>query len=279
MIRISFILVAAVAGLLITTGQDPVLEVQRLTPHAYVIHGAGANSVVIKGDAGLMLVDSQPPARTDALLAALRQLSESPLRYLIYTHHHREISEGGRTQGAGAITMAHRRANERLVEAGHPGTEIVFDSTLSINLEPLTVSLYHKGPGHTDGDAVVYLHQDRVLILGDLASPGQHPIILPEHGASIREWIRVLRTLQKDFGDSEGLTVVPAHGSPGSIEIIREQIEYLQDFIGAMEDAHRHGLTLAEARREAAPLREKYAHYKGNGFERNLEVAYGETGG
>ena len=167
----------------------------------------------------------------------------------------------------------------RAEPAGHPGTEIVFDSTLSINLEPLTVSLYHKGPGHTDGDTVVYLHQDEVLILGDLASPGQHPIILPEHGASIREWIRVLRTLHKDFGDSEGLIVVPAHGSPGSIDIIREQIEYLEDFIAAMEDAHRHGLTLAEARREAAPLREKYAHYKGNGFERNLDVAYGETGG
>ena len=133
--------------------------------------------------------------------------------------------------------------------------------------------------GNLLGRAAGHGSQARVLILGDLASPGQHPIILPEHGASIREWIRVLRTLQKDFGDSEGLTVVPAHGSPGSIEIIREQIEYLQDFIAAMEDAHRHGLTLAEARREAAPLRDKYAHYKGNGFERNLEVAYGETGG
>ena len=278
--KLSALLPSAALGLaFVGDFQGPDLEVQQLTPHAYLVRGAGANSVVIQGDDGLLLVDCKPPSRTAALMEELDRLSESSLRYLIYTHHHREITEAGPTQGKGAVTIAHTRAHQRLLDAGHPGAEIVFDSTLTVNLEPFTISLYHKGPGHTDGDAIVYLQQERVLVLGDLASPGQHPIILPEHGASIREWLRVLRGLERDFRDEEGLTVVPAYGEAGSMELVREQVAYLQDLVDAMEEAHRHGFTLAEARREAAPVREKYSHYKGNNFERNLEVAYRETGG
>jgi glyoxylase-like metal-dependent hydrolase (beta-lactamase superfamily II) len=279
-IKIAVLLLVPALALVLAFPQSGDLDVQQLTPHAYLIGGSGANSVVIEGDDGLMLVDCKPPALTDRLKEVLATHFEGrSIRYLVYTHHHRDITEGGPRQGGGAVTIAHSRAHQRLLEAGHPGAEIIFATTLSVNLRPFTVSLYHKGPGHTDGDSTVYLHEERVLVLGDLASPGRHPVILPEHGASIREWLRVLRTLQRDFLDDEDLTVVPAHGPPGSMEMVAEQIAYLQDLVDAMEEAHRHGLTLSEARREAATLRDKYSHYKGNSFERNLEVAYREIGG
>lgn len=258
-------------------GRD--VEVQQLTPHAWLISGAGANCVVIDGAEGAMLLDCKPPAQNKAVQQALARISNRPLRYLVYTHHHRGNTEAGPTLGQGAVTIAHGRAHQRLLEVGHPGAEVTFDAKLRVNLRPFTISLYHKGPAHTDGDSIVYFHEERVLFLGDLASPGYHPVILPEHGASIREWIRVLRSLERDFRDDDGLTVVPAHGPAGSMEMVRDQITYLEDLISSMEEAHRHGLTLSEARREGAPLREKYSDFKGSGFERNLEAAYRETGG
>jgi hypothetical protein len=88
----------------------------------------------------------------------------------------------------------------------------------------------------------------------------------------------VLRELRKDFKGASQLCVVPAFGPSGGLELLQQQIDYLQDLVDAMDDAHRRGLSLDEALDGAGPLRARYGRLGVEQLERNLRAVYRETG-
>ena len=96
------------------------------------------------------------------------------------------------------------------------------------------------GRGHTGGDAVVFLPEEKILITGDLLSTG----ISYLGDAYPEEWVRTLEKLKKlDFE-----TILPGHGDP--IED-REKIDhfqaYLTDFWKQAVQMRKHGVEADEA--------------------------------
>src|ERR1043165_10199384 len=78
------------------------LDVVQLRPNFYVIGGAGANVVVQLGPEGVILVDSGSTERADQVLAAIRRLTDLPIRYIINT----------------SMDADHTGGNEKLARAG-----------------------------------------------------------------------------------------------------------------------------------------------------------------
>jgi len=78
------------------------LEVVQLRPNFYVIGGAGGNVVVQLGPEGVVLVDSGSTERADQVLAAIRRLTDLPIRYIINT----------------SMDADHTGGNEKLAKAG-----------------------------------------------------------------------------------------------------------------------------------------------------------------
>ena len=77
--------IAAIVGvvLAISVGiQDRKADLQRLTAHAWLIRGTGANVVVFDGADGKLLVDCKPPSQSDAVGDALARISEGGLSRL-----------------------------------------------------------------------------------------------------------------------------------------------------------------------------------------------------
>ena len=110
----------------------------------------------------------------------IRKVTDKPIRYLIYSHHHFDHIAGGKAfKDAGATIVAHRRAKERLEKLQDPATplpdEVVEDSGRVMRFGGKIVELSYVGLNHSDSTLVMRLPQDRLIFLVDLVPVGAFP--------------------------------------------------------------------------------------------------------
>ncbi len=148
------------------------------------------NAILSSGPDGLLLVDHIGDWRTmtcDSAAArvferAIRAHGNGRLRYLIDTHWHGDHVGGNERYGREAVIVAQRNTRTKLASPQKPWwapdglraleprglPAIVFDNSMSIFMNGEEVRLWHFGPGHSAGDAVVYFPREKVVHVGDL---------------------------------------------------------------------------------------------------------------
>lgn len=201
------------------------------------------NGWVVLGD-HVLIIDANMPARADTLLAAVRRTTDKPVRYLFNTHHHGDHLYGNRVVAGrtGAAVVAYSGMAEELRRyetgafGGQPGRwEQVAKLRPDVAAVPVMaptqtferalvldggngrrVELLHPGLGHTRGDAVAWLPNERVLFTGDLASNGPFNIV---RDAEMAPWVDTLAALQA----LDPLIVCPGHGPRGDATLLTDQ--------------------------------------------------------
>ena len=112
---------------------------------------------------------------------------------------------------------------ENFLRNKQPGApRVVFTDQASVFLGGTEVRAYYFGRGHTNGDAVIYFPDLRVIHTGDLITEGM-PVMDYRNGASAVEWVKVLDAiLELDFD-----TVIPGHGPLLTKERVRSDRQKL----------------------------------------------------
>jgi cyclase len=218
----------------------------------------GANIAVLVGSDGLVLVDAKVAPWHQMVLAALKQLSDRPVRYVIDTHCHGDHTSGNAAfQREGATVIAHRNVRERLAIpqsycSPRPGTglpTVTFDSELTLYIDDEEIRIIKLPAGHTDGDAMVYFKKANVVATGDafigtgfVASslPGPSRTEGGTMAGVIDELRRILRLIHADA------KVVPGHGAQASMSDVRHSLEVLEAMQNAIQPQVRAGRTLDE---------------------------------
>jgi glyoxylase-like metal-dependent hydrolase (beta-lactamase superfamily II) len=165
---------------------------EKLSEHAYAYTAEGdPNTGIVVGDDAVMVIDTQAtPAMAQDVIRRIREVTDKPIRYVTMSHYH-----AVRVLGASAYRPEHviasRDTYDLIVERGEadmkseierfprlfrdvgsiPGLTwptLVFEKRLTLMLGKLQVEIMQLGRGHTKGDTVVWLPQDRVLFSGDL---------------------------------------------------------------------------------------------------------------
>jgi glyoxylase-like metal-dependent hydrolase (beta-lactamase superfamily II) len=144
-------------------------------------------------------------------------------------------------QALSAEVIASGNARRIMAETQTEGLpNITIDDYLRIYLGDLAVDLHYFGRGHTDGDLVIHLPEERVVVMGDLFAlygPYLH-LIHYAAGGSARDWSRTLeRALQLDFD-----TVIPGHSGVtdrATLEGYLAETVRLQDMVRQMNRAKR----------------------------------------
>jgi glyoxylase-like metal-dependent hydrolase (beta-lactamase superfamily II) len=187
------------------------LTTSKITNNLYMIRDGGAGNVgVLVTDAGVILVDDMFGRDGPGIAAEVKKVTDKSIKYIISTHHHADHTGSNdmfRTQGI-QIVM-HRNARANLVNLKQPGlSHIAFGDESDIYLGGTSVQVIYAGPGHTNGDAVVYFPSERTLHAGDLFVSDGEIYIDMKNGGTIRTWDETVRKiLQYDFD-----VVIPGHG-------------------------------------------------------------------
>jgi cyclase len=208
---------------------DDDVEVVQIRPNFYVIGGAGANIVVQTGPEGVVLVDSGSTAMSEQVLAAIRQITPLPIRYIINTSMDAEhvggngelaaaglsilagalaagagLGDALMTNNGGASVLAHENVLLRMsVPTGRraivpsellPTKTFAFRS-YSMYLNGEGIQVIHQPAAHTDGDVIVFFRRGDVIATGDIIDTTRFPVIDPERGGSVQGEIDALNRL------------------------------------------------------------------------------------
>ncbi len=203
----------------------------------YVLVGEGGNIGVSVGSDGILLVDAQYAPLHQKIMAAIRKISQQPIRYLINTHHHTDHVEGNEAMAkAGAVIVAHENLRERL-SAGDPNPNnparatppapkqalpvLTYSESITLHFNGEEIYVYHPPPAHTDGDSVVYFRRANVIHVGDLPSSIRYPRIDTRNGSvdgMIAAADHILEIANQDT------KIIPGHiGTAISVKELQEQ--------------------------------------------------------
>ena len=204
---------------------DIQIRTVRVTESIYMLQGSGGNIGVSIGDDGTFIVDDQFAPLTEKITAAIAELTDNPVDFVINTHWHYDHTDGNENFGrAGAIIVAQENSrrrmetdqivslSNRLQEAyskeGLP--KITFGDSIRFHYNDNQIDIVHFGPAHTDGDAVVFFRDSNVIHTGDVFVRYGLPFIDGPNGGAISGMIDALWGIAGLIGDDT--TIIPGHG-------------------------------------------------------------------
>ena len=200
--------------------------------NVHLLYGAGGNVAVQIGEDGILVVDTGATASREALLAAIRELSDAPIRWIVNTSADRNhtggnetISQAGMTvNGNPAAIISHENVLARMTAENRPVTEMplntFFESGRDFFFNGEAVFLHHVPNAHSDGDIFVYFRGSDVLVAGELfVTTTQYPVIGLEAGGGIDGVIDGLNAMLDiavpAYLQEGGTYVIPGRGRLG----------------------------------------------------------------
>src|SRR5258708_10509316 len=114
--------------------------------------------------------------RAEPYIDAIKAVTEKPIKYVIYSHHHYDHIAGGQPfKDLGAIFIAHRRAKERLLELKKQNALLpdvvmpdqVVDGKKTITLGGTALELIYVGRNHSDNSLVMRLPTQKTFFVFD----------------------------------------------------------------------------------------------------------------
>ena len=191
----------------------------------YLLHGAGGNVGVFAGSSAVLLVDAQFAPLADRILAAVGELTDAPVRYVINTHWHPDHVGGNAPMARVGATLISQAGTARRMAApqyteffgrttpaatDHARPAVTFVDSISIRVDGETITAFHVDSAHTDGDAVVRFARANVVQMGDLYFSAQYPFIDLSSGGTVEGMIRAADAV---LALSDTATrVIPGHG-------------------------------------------------------------------
>lgn len=200
------------------------IETVKLAPNFYVLNGQGGAIGVLTGPDGVLMVDSQFAPLTEKIVAAVKQVSNTPIKFLINTHVHGDHTGGNENLGKmGVVIFAREELRNRLAHPapaanGTPGAPapaaalpvVTYDGPLTFHLDGEDVHAIPIPKAHTDGDTLVQFPNANVIMIGDYFRSIQYPNIDRTNGGSLNGMIAGIDTAIKLCNAQT--KVVPGHG-------------------------------------------------------------------
>jgi cyclase len=170
----------------------PVAAAEKIADNLYRIAGAGGNSAVLVHSAGVMLVDTKIEKQGQALLDAIKAVTDKPVTHIVNTHTHADHTGSNADFPASieVVTHANTKANmERMdifkTDVGKVGMpDQTFKDRMTLLSGKDAVDLYYFGAAHTDGDAFVVFREAKVMHAGDAFLGKRQPLLDVNNGGS-----------------------------------------------------------------------------------------------
>ena len=228
------------------------------------IGGVAGNIGVFISDKGLVLVDDQWEIIEDLILETIKSISKKEVSFIINTHFHYDHVDGNKAFGKKGIPIvSHENVRKRLKRKtklyGHPQhnynmvqdkypdyalPSTVYNSTMKIYIDDEEIQLSNFGPGHTDGDTIVFFKKNNVIHAGDSFVTYGYPFVDLNDGGSFKGFINILSQI---IAISNGQTkIIPGHGPVCDINDVINLKNILQEHYEITEKGYTEGLSVEQ---------------------------------
>lgn len=257
----------------------------KLSDNAYAYTAEGdPNTGIIIGDDAVMVIDTQAtPAMAQDVIRRIREVTDKPIKYVVLSHYHAVrvlgasayepehiiasqdthdlIVERGEQDKASEIGRFPRLfRNVETVPAGLTWPTLTFTGKMTVWLGKLEVQLLQLGRGHTKGDTVAWLPQQKILFSGDLVEFDATPYA---GDAYFKDWPQTL----DNVAALKPVALVPGRGAalttPEQVQAgLTGTRNFIADVYAAVQDGVKAGLDLnAVYKATYARLKPKYGHW------------------
>lgn len=228
------------------------IKTEKLSDNIYVLFGRGGNIGLCVGDDGVFMIDDQYAPLSDKILAAISEITDKPVRFLLNTHWHGDHTGGNENFGnKGAVIVAHENVRERIStdqfmqafgrqsKAKPEGfwPEVTFKKDITFHMNGETIMAFHVHHAHTDGDAIVYFPKSNIIHTGDTYFRERFPFIDVSSGGSVDGMINSANKVI--FLSDANTKIIPGHGivsNKAEIQKFRDVLMALRDRVQAAID-------------------------------------------
>ena len=229
--------------------QAPQIETTKVegTDNVYTFRNQNSLSMFIVTNDGVIVTDPVGYGRPQGgaqYLAEIRKITDRPIRYLVYSHHHFDHIAGGQVfKDSGARVVAHVNARDRLRGLNEPHTVLpdeTVDRRRTITLGGTALELTYVGANHSDSTLVMRLPRERIIFVVDLLPVGQMPGrgMIDFYPVQAEASIRQILAMDWD-------RLIPGHpgvgGRLGTKQDVQDQLTFLQDASAAVRAEARAG--------------------------------------
>ena len=239
--------------------KPPVFETKKVegTDNVYVFRYGNHQAMFVVTPAGVIATDPigyGRPQAVETYVAEIRKVTDKPIKYVIYSHHHYDHIAGGKPfKDAGAKFIAHKRAKERLAVLKDPAT-VLPDETIgnskTIKLGGTTLELHYIGLNHSDSSLVMRLPKDKIIFAVDFLPVGSLPGLAMIDSYPLEWEAGMKKVLAMDWD-----RLIPGHpGAPngrlGTKKDVQDILTFLQESSAEMQKAARDGKCWQPAEKE-----------------------------
>ncbi|MDD2178573.1 MBL fold metallo-hydrolase [Acidovorax sp. D2M1] len=257
----------------------------KLSDHAYAYTAEGdPNTGIIIGDDAVMVIDTQAtPVMAQDVIRRIREVTDKPIQYVLLSHYHAVRVLGASAYGAQHI-IASEDTRDLIVERGQfdKDSEIgrfprlfqnvesvpdgltwptmTFNKKMTLWLGSVEVQILQLGRGHTKGDTVAWLPQEKILFSGDLVEFDATPYA---GDAYFKDWPQTLDNLAALKPEK----LVPGRGAAlQTPEQVQAGLAGTRAFISDLYDSVKASAAQGEDLRKVyeatfAKLQPKYGHW------------------
>jgi cyclase len=215
------------------------IKVTKVAGGIYMLEGSGGNIGVSVGDDGIVIVDDQFAPLAPKIKAALKGITDKPVRFVLNTHFHGDHTGGNVEFGTEATIIAHENVRKRLQEGGavlgNPVAPtpkealpvVTFNDRATVHLNGEDIRAIHFPNGHTDGDSVIFFPKSNVVHLGDDFVTYGFPFVDAANGGSVSGMIAgVEKVLTMVPSDAK---IIPGHGPLSTPADVKKYVDMLKD--------------------------------------------------
>ena len=264
--------IAALAAVIFAASPVAALDAANIQIHAehvsggiHMLTGSGGNIGVSAGPDGILIVDDQFAPLADKIKAALAELGDSEVSFVLNTHWHPDHTNGNAVFGREAPIVAHVNVRRILETGAHVlGRDVppspaealpvvTFGDSLSIHFNGEEIRVIHYPNGHTDGDAVIFFLGSNVVHMGDDFFTGRFPFVDLGSGGSVQGLAdNVAAVLHRISPDAR---IIPGHGRLSGVTELREYNEMLTESLTLVGAAIERGENLEQVLAAGVPER------------------------
>ena len=210
----------------------------------HYVTGQGGNIGLSIGEDGVIMIDDQFAPLTDRIVAAIREISNGDIRFLINTHVHGDHTGGNENLGRmGILILAQDRVRVRLAkslpEVALP--TLTYSEDITVHLNGEEVHVFPVPASHTDGDSVIYFKDSDVMMVGDVFRTVAFPVIDRNNGGTLTGTVETLGIIAGRAGVAT--QIVPGHGIVSTREDVIEFRDMVIDVADRVSELVNQGMT------------------------------------